>query len=173
LYGVDVVVEAFIVARRQEPRLFLKIAGDGALRADLEARIQNAGIRDDVEFLGQIQYAYLPELYRSADLYISASHSDGSSVSLLEAMASGLPVVVSDIPGNREWVTPGINGNWFIDGDASDLAERILELSQQTQTMEAMGVQGRRIVEARADWSRNRVGIDQAYQIATKEQGSV
>ncbi len=172
LYGVDLVVEAFIIARQQTPGLFLKIAGDGSMRTELETRIHSAGVGDDVEFLGQVQYADLPELYRSADLYISASHSDGSSVSLLEAMASGLPVVVSDIPGNREWVAPGTNGSWFSDGDAEELAEKILEISQDSGVMEAMGIQGRQIVETRANWRQNRAGIDQAYQIAINEQGS-
>ena len=56
-------------------------------------------------------------MYRAADLYLSASHSDGSSVSLMEALGCGLPVLVSDIPGNREWVTDGEQGWLFPDGD--------------------------------------------------------
>jgi glycosyltransferase involved in cell wall biosynthesis len=98
---------------------------------------------------------------------VSASHSDGSSVSLLEAMACGKPVVVSGIPGNREWVTPEENGWLFPDGDAASLADRILHAAEQPAgRLSALGHGGRVVVEARADWSRNQRKLLEAYQRA-------
>jgi glycosyltransferase involved in cell wall biosynthesis len=66
-------------------------------------------------------------------VYISASHSDGTSISLLEAFATGTPVIVPDIPGNREWVTPGENGWLFPDGDVQALASTIMNAVDQRQ----------------------------------------
>jgi glycosyltransferase involved in cell wall biosynthesis len=66
-----------------------------------------------------------------ADLYISPSHVDGSSVSLMEALACGLPALVSDIPANQEWVSEGVNGWLFPDGNADILAEKILAVIAQ------------------------------------------
>jgi glycosyltransferase involved in cell wall biosynthesis len=107
----------------------------------------------------------LPDCYHTADIYISASHSDGSSVSLLEAMACGLPALVSDIPGNREWVKPGGNGWWFADGDADRLASALAQAATSSD-LAALGSRGRSIAEQRADWSRNAKMIHQAYRLA-------
>ena len=60
----------------------------------------------------------LPDYFRAADLYVSCSLSDGSSVSLFEAMATGLPVVVTEAPGNHEWVLTSDNGWLAAPGDA-------------------------------------------------------
>ncbi len=68
----------------------------------------------------------------AADLYMSASHTDGSSVSLMEAMACGLPCAVSSIAGNQEWVQTGEQGWVFPDGDAEKLAEIMLAASRLT-----------------------------------------
>jgi len=72
----------------------------------------------------------LPRVYRSADVYVSASHVDGSSVSLLEALACGKPALVSDIPSNCEWVSPGEQGWLFQDGNANELADRMMEICE-------------------------------------------
>lgn len=119
-----------------------------------------------VLFPGLVGFNDLPRYYRSADLYISASHSDGSSISLLEAMACGCPVVVSDIPGNCEWVQPGVNGWLFADGDADALAEAILHALDQRDRLPEMGIQARRIAEQRADWRKNFPNLFRAIEIA-------
>ena len=85
-----------------------------------------AGVIDRVEFGGRVSQADLPRWYRKSDLYVSPSHVDGSSVSLMEALACGLPALVSDIPANKEWVQEDRNGWLFPDGDADALAEKIL-----------------------------------------------
>src|SRR5204863_3303946 len=104
--------------------------------------------------------------FTAADIYVSASHIDGSSVTLLEAMASGLPAITSDIPGNAEWVEPGTSGVMFPDGDASALAQALTDLAPDSERMAAMGRRGRAIVEARADWARNRSRLFAAYDLA-------
>jgi glycosyltransferase involved in cell wall biosynthesis len=101
-----------------------------------------------------------------ADLYLSASHTDGSSVSLLEAMASGCPVVVSDIPGNREWVRSGVNGWLFKDGDSNAMAQSILLAIETRGTLAEMGMAARQIAEQRADWRKNFPKLIQAYFLA-------
>ena len=75
-----------------------------------------------------------PAYYRSADLYLSASHSDGSSVSLMEALACGRPVLVSDIPGNREWLENSPAGWLFTDGDEDALADGILQACRSARS---------------------------------------
>jgi glycosyltransferase involved in cell wall biosynthesis len=119
-----------------------------------------------VKFVGKVRYDELPSYYQEADAYVCASHSDGSSISLLEAFACGTPAIVSDIPGNREWVAPGENGWLFPDWDAKALAEAILHIADQQQALDKMGSNARQVAETRADWKLNFPMLEQAYSIA-------
>jgi glycosyltransferase involved in cell wall biosynthesis len=166
IYGVEVIAQAFVSAARECPELRLVMLGNGSLAARLRQIYLGGGVLERVSFPGHINQADLPHYYRMADLYLSASHSDGSSISLLEAMACGLPVLVSDIPGNREWVTPGENGWWFPDGDVPALAEAILAAVAQRRRLPGMGSAGRALVEQRADWKKNFPRLFEAYALA-------
>jgi glycosyltransferase involved in cell wall biosynthesis len=106
LYGIEDLARAFVNAARQRPELRLLMLGGGPLSGKIKQITHTAGLVDRVHFPGQVNQNDLPDYYRAADLYISTSHSDGTSISLLEALASGVPVLLSDIPGNREWVYP-------------------------------------------------------------------
>lgn len=153
-YGIEVLLEAFAAAARREPRLRLLLLGDGSLRARILRRVEDAEVRAKVHLPGVVDQGWLPAFYRSADLYVSPSHVDGTSVSLLEAMACGLPVAVSDIAANREWVQSGAQGWWFRDGDAQALADVLVDAASRSKRLEGMGRRNRSVVERRADWRR-------------------
>lgn len=163
IYGVDVLARAFVQAARRRPELRLIMLGNGSQAGLLRKIFIQGGVQARVHFPGQVSHADLPRYYRSADLYVSASHSDGSSISLLEAMACGRPALVSDIPGNQEWVTPNEQGWWFRDGDATDLARGILQAVEERQRLPEMGQAARRLVERRADWHTNFPHLLQTY----------
>ncbi len=165
IYGVDVLARAFVRFARQRPEVRLVMLGNGPLAADLRQIFLRGGVMEQVSFPGLVRYADLPRFYRMADLYLSASHSDGSSISLLEAMACGVPALVSDIPGNREWVTPGENGWWFRDGDATDLSEKMLCAFDARTRLPEMGRAARHIAESRADWRKNFPKLFEAYRM--------
>ena len=171
VYGVETIARAFTKAASQCPELRLAMLGNGS-QASLLRRIlssgglANAGIFPRVLFPGQISYADLPRYYRSSDLYISASYSDGTSISLLEAMACSCPVLVSDIPGNREWVNHGENGWLFPEGDEKALAQAIVQAVAQRERLPEMGRAARRTAELRADWRLNFPQLERAFEIA-------
>ncbi|GAB4525723.1 MAG: glycosyltransferase [Anaerolineales bacterium] len=164
IYGVDVLARAFARFARRHPEARLVMLGNGPLAAELRSIFLRGGVMEQVTFPGLARYADLPRYYRMADLYLSASHSDGSSISLLEAMACGLPALVSDIPGNREWVTPEENGWWFRDGDARDLESRLEVAFQARARLPEMGRAARRTAESRADWRKNFPKLFDAYE---------
>lgn len=167
LYGVDGLVRAFARAARQDDRLHLLLLGGGSQAQLLRKVILDNGLLDRVHFGGQVSNADLPRYYRAADLYLSASHSDGSSVSLMEALGCGRPVLVSDIPGNVEWIKPGAQGWLFPDGDEAALEAGMLGAAMlETAQREEMGRAARALAEARADWSRNFPRLLDAYQLA-------
>lgn len=166
IYGIDVIARAFVIAARKCPKLHLTMLGNGSLADTIHQIYLVGGVDDRVHFPGQVTYTELPKYYQKSDLYISASHSDGTSISLLEAFACGTPVVVSDIPGNREWVTSGENGWLFPDGDAEALATVILDAIDHRQALPEMGYKARQLAEIRADWEKNFPKLMSAYQLA-------
>jgi len=168
LYGVEELARAFVRAARQRPQLRLLMLGNGP-QASLVRRIfMQGGVLDRVHFPGQVSQESLPRYYHAADLYISASHSDGSSVSLMEALACGVPALVSDIPGNREWIEPGVQGWWFPVGDVDALANAILHAADGRERLPKMGRAARQLAEARANWEKNFPKLLEAYELACR-----
>ena len=84
----------------------------------------------------------------------------------MEALACGIPALVSNIPGNREWVTPGVNGWWFQEGSAEALANVLLEAIQNIDQLRDYSERSRQIAEERADWGKNSEGLHHDYKLA-------
>ncbi|MQC26230.1 MAG: glycosyltransferase [Chloroflexi bacterium] len=166
LYGVLALAQSFVRAAQQHEGLRLLLLGNGSLEQETKSVFEQGRVLDRVHFAGQVSQSELPAYYQAADLYLSASHSDGSSVSLMEALASGLPALVSDIPGNREWIEPGAQGWLFPVDDADALAAAILHAAQEETDFSAMRHTARARAEERADWQQNKLGIQRAYELA-------
>jgi glycosyltransferase involved in cell wall biosynthesis len=163
-YGVDVLARAFVKVAQQNENVNLILLGGGSQGGHIRQILLTGGVLERVTFGGQVSQRDLPYWYHLADLYVSPSHIDGSSVSLMEALACGLPVLVSDIPANREWVEAGVNGWLFPDGDADALAGMILSAIAQRQSLPEIGRAGRRSAERQADWSKNAETLMKAYE---------
>jgi glycosyltransferase involved in cell wall biosynthesis len=166
IYGNDVLARAFVIAAKKLPGLHLTMLGNGSLMSAIRQIFLVGAVYDRVDFPGQVTYADLPGYYQKADLYLCASHSDGTSISLLEAFACGTPAIVSDIPGNQEWVTPGQNGWLFPDGDSEALASKIIEAYEQHELLSEMGRNARILAETRANWEKNFPELEKAYTLA-------
>lgn len=165
-YGVDVLARAFVRVAGGYPGVRLLLLGGGSGSNHLRRILLGGGVLDLVHMPGQISQTDLPRWYHKADIYISPSHVDGSSVSLMEALGCGLPCLVSDIPANKEWVTEGENGWLFPDGDADALAARITQAIEGRDKLPAVGRAARAVAEARADWKVNSQKLMYAYERA-------
>ena len=172
IYGVEVLAQGFAQAARQlgPGKVQLVMLGNGSLAGALRQIFTRAGVSEQVFFPGQVNQSDLPRYYRMADLYVSASRTDGTSISLLEALACGTPALLSDIPGNREWLEPGVQGWYFRDGDADSLVGAILHAAEQRHKLPAMGLAARMLAERRADWEVNFRMLFKAYQFACPEK---
>jgi glycosyltransferase involved in cell wall biosynthesis len=168
-YGVDVLAQAFAKAARQNPRISLILLGGGSQAQRIRQTLADGNVMTRVVFGGQVPHADLPRWYRMADIFVSPSHVDGSSVSLMEALACGLPALVSDIPANKEWVHENLNGWLFADGDVDGLAQRILDLAANRGGFVRTRQAARASAEQRADWSRNFPVLLQAYERALRQ----
>lgn len=117
------VAEALKASGRLDPMPRFRIAGAGLGLPILKAASAERGLAGIVEFLGE--RSDVPDLMQSSDLYLNVSLYEGMPLTLLEAMASGLPIVATDVPGNRELVEDGANGIKAPLGDAEAIAEVI------------------------------------------------
>jgi len=163
-YGVDVLAKAFAKVAQQRDDVNLLLLNGGSQGSMLRSIFMKGNVLDRVNFGGQVSQTDLPRWYHMADLYISPSHVDGSSVSLMEALACGLPCLVSDIPANKEWVFENENGWLFRDGDVDHLAEKILAAMNQREKLPGIGAAGRRSAEKRADWKKNAEALMDVYR---------
>jgi glycosyltransferase involved in cell wall biosynthesis len=154
VYAIDVLLSAFrqVLDKDRDARLFL--LGDGSLEKKIRQMIESLGISAAVHAPGRVSYELLPDYFRESGAYVSSALSDGTSVSLLEAMASGLAVVVTNSYGNLEWVTPGINGELADPGDSDSLAKAMLSLIGDERRA-AMGASNVELARARANWDAN------------------
>lgn len=138
----------------RHPGTRLVVAGDGSLRGAHEALASRLLPPGRWRFVGMQRADELAGWLARADLYLSASRSDSTSLSLLEAMASGSLPVVSDIEGNREWVAEGEGARLFPVGDPAGLAAA-LERATDAGWAERTRARNRELVEARGDQVRN------------------
>lgn len=148
---LDRLIDGYRELMRRDPSApDLVLAGRGRLPEDLRRRISDAGLASHVSIRPDVAAADLPDLYRGAAVYVQASDEEGLGISVLEAMASGLPVVATDTAGARECVVDGSTG-WLVQQDyAGDHAAAFAEPLTQVLTSAggAMGDRGRRRCEA-------------------------
>jgi len=131
----------------------LHIAGDGPQRPELEAQATKLGIADRVVFRGWMRRPELSRVLRDMDLYVFPSRDEGMPNAVLEAMASGLPVVATRIAGSEELVVPEVTGLLAAPESATELAQAISRLVGDAQTREAMGRAARQRVEREYSWA--------------------
>ena len=138
-------LQATAIVVRQVPEFKLLMIGNGAERARLEALTQALGISPNVEFLGE--RSDVPELLAQAGFFVSSSKSEGISLTILEAMAVGLPVVTTRVGGNPEIVLEGQTGHLVPDQNPDALAAAMLQMLAHRDAWPAMGQRGRQRVE--------------------------
>jgi glycosyltransferase involved in cell wall biosynthesis len=164
VYDLTTVIEGVAPVLRSHPAAELVLAGDGSQRRELEARAAARLPSGRFRFVGRLDPDALAEWLGRADLYVSASRSDSTSLSLLEAMGSGATPVLSDTEGNREWVRDGEGGRMFALGDAAHLARALEAALADGAWRERAREHNRAVVEARADHSRNMASIEARFQ---------
>jgi L-malate glycosyltransferase len=127
------IVAALRELARRGVEFSMIFAGDGRLRARARIFASQLGLADRVSFLGPVPQSELPALLARRDVYLSASLWDGTSLSLLEAMAAGLLPVVSRIPANEAWLEDGRTALFHKPGDVRGLAEALEAVSRRPE----------------------------------------
>jgi len=156
LYDTDILLQAFCHAYSKKNRLRLLLLGDGSSAERVRSFIAEHELKGVVIAPGTIASTGTSRWFRAANAYVSCARSDGTSVSLLEAMATGLPAIVTDLPSNREWITEDENG-WLVSAGSSEkFAEKLLRAaSLPPHELTAISERNQKTVAERADWDKN------------------
>jgi glycosyltransferase involved in cell wall biosynthesis len=166
LYNHDVLFRAMPRILGANPRVRFLICSEGYLQGQLEEQARRLGVDHAVRFLGLVPQPDLPDLLRSASVYFSGATSDGTSVSLLEAMATGAYPVVADIPANGAWIETGQNGALFPASDSEALAAAILGALDDPEARARSAAFNRGLVCERASWSEGMKRLERIYEEA-------
>lgn len=140
VYDIATFIRAAALILQRQPHARFVLVGDGSLRGELEAQARSLGVANRMLFTGRIPMDRMARCLASADVYVSSSLSDaGLAASTLEAMSSGLPVVITDFGDNGSWVKDGRNGFLFPAGGSEALCGRVVELLEQPELCRTCG----------------------------------
>jgi len=143
--GHAVLLEAARGVLEKHPKVKFALVGGGKRKGQLMEIARGFGVAGSVEFLG---YRHdIAEVLGERDVYVQPSLSEGLCMAVIEAMATGLPVVGTNVGGIPESVVESVNGFLVPPGDPGRLEEKILQLVEDPLLREQMGREGRRIVE--------------------------
>ncbi len=158
---IATLLRAWSLVVREIPSARLVIAGDGPCRHDLESLARELSLTDQVEFKGEVHD--VAGLLGDARLFVLSSISEGVSLTLLEAMARGLPVVATRVGGNTEVVVDGETGVLVPPSEPESLAQALLHLFGDADESRRMGLAGRRRVEEHFDVRKMVAAYERLY----------
>lgn len=156
LYRIDAIIGAFAEAARRHGGWRLEVAGAGSQTDTLRRAAAGLGCGQAIDFSGQLEAEAMSRSLGRARVFVSFPMSDGTSVSLLEAMAHGCVPVVSDLPANREWIVDGLNGLVVAQPEGLAAAiEQAIEWSGLRQWREEVAAANHRLMMSKAVFGDN------------------
>jgi len=165
IYDIESLVKSVPLVLKDIPEAKFVIAGRGSREAELKRLAKSIGVLDSIMFIGMIPNDELPQYLTSADIYVSTSLSDaGLAASTGEAMACGLPVIITDFGVNREWVEDGKNGFIIPLKNPKALAEKIITLLGNEDLRTKFGKKNRKIIEERLNYYIEMEKMEKLYK---------
>jgi len=158
---IDVLIDAVGLLRQQGLDVHLTVAGGGRLAEPLGQIVRQRGLGDQVRLLGPVDADAMPQLYRDGDLFVSASVQEGMSNAMLEAMASGLPIVTTQCEGVDELIAD--NGLVVETPDARRIADAVSGIVRDRPRYEAMSAAAR-VRSGQFSWRRAAEAYMECYR---------
>ena len=172
IYDIATAIRAFAQVAREVPRARMTIAGSGPQRAELERLASELGVADRVRFTGRLDNTELPARYREATVALNPSLADNMPISLLEAWASGVPVVSTRVGGVPHMVEDGRTALLVEPRDEAAMAEAMLRLNRDAALAGSLALAGQRAAAPYA-WTAVRGRWFAAYAEAQQTSGRV
>ena len=166
LKGFDVLIEAVARANCRD-RIRVCIVGDGAEGDALLAQAASLGVSACFEFPGRLPVADMPGRFADADVFVLSSHSEGRPNVVVEALASGLPVISTNLEGVRDMVTDGDTGWLVAAGDAEQLAAALDQANADRTELRRQGERARHLAKSRlGTWAETARAYDTLFRAA-------
>ena len=151
----EVLIRACAVLKRRKVPFLCRIAGDGPLKDRLRALISQLGLADHIRMLGRVYQEEVSRLYDTSNVVVLSSKSEGTPMTIIEAMAKSRPVIAPDITALPEMIVDGQTGFLFKSGSHEDLADKLGLLADDPERLIRMGQLGRKRAEKLFDLERN------------------
>jgi len=164
VFDHSTILNALVILKERNVNFEITFVGDGSLLEHVKEQVKKLGLSDNVKFLGKVENDKMPNLLAKNDIYLSASQWDGTSLSLMEAMACGLFPIVSDIKANSAWIQNGLNGYLHEVGNANSLANCILNLLDNHEIIRNAILHNRQKVCEKADRNTNMKKLEAIYK---------
>ena len=170
IYDIESLVKSIPLVLKKVPEAKFVIAGKGSQEAKLKQLAKSMGISDSVKFIGFIPSNEVPKYLASADIYVCTSLSEGGlAISTKEAMACELPVVITDLEVNTEWIKNGVNGFVISPRDHKSLAEKIVYLIEHEDVKIKFGKLGRELVKENFEYDKELEKVENIYAQLIRE----
>jgi glycosyltransferase involved in cell wall biosynthesis len=157
----DDIVRAMLHVTKRHPDAMIHIVGEGPLYDDVTDSVRQLGLEEHVTVHGYVDNKTLQQLYEACSVFVLPSDWEGHPLVLMEAWASGQPVVGTDVEGIREFVNEGF-GELVPPNDPEALGETLSELLANRDTVAAMGTDARSFVESEYSW---RSTVEKTYKL--------
>jgi glycosyltransferase involved in cell wall biosynthesis len=147
-YNIDLIIEAFsrFLMMRPQSHAKLHLLGGGAMQAALEQRVQELRLLQQVRFHGRVGDLDMVQAIQRSRVSVSVPTSDATSVSVLESMACGLPIIATDLPANRQWIDE--QGGWIVPvRDVDAVTQALVTAYDQPAQAAQMGLRNRERIE--------------------------
>ncbi len=166
LYCIDILIDAFgmLVKKYPTQKLQLLLVGDGPVKQKLVAQCQELEISNKVLFTGRVDFKDVSNYFNAADIFVNISEYESFGVSVIEASACELPVIVTDVGGLKEVVEQGVTGFRIGVRDRDATFAAIEKLMLDPELRKKMGKQGREKVKRQFEWKQN---LQQMIEIYT------
>lgn len=152
VYDNETLVRAFALAYKRNAALRLTLKGEGPEEGQIRRLVAELGLEDQITFRKKTSYVEVPRDYRQVDIFITTSVSDGTPVSLLEAMSSGLPCIATSVGGIPEWIVNNETGLLVPPGSPEKIAHAILSLARDPDLRKRLGAAAREEVVKKGQW---------------------
>jgi glycosyltransferase involved in cell wall biosynthesis len=161
--GLEYLLQAVRILKNQNKKFLVTIVGNGSQEKNLKKLSKELEIEELIKFEGIIENKLIPEQYQNADIFILPSIHEGFPLVNLEAMASGLPIIATNVGSIPETVKDGVNGILVRPRDAEKLAEAMKKLIENETLRNQLGNKGREIAKEEYGWKKIAGKIMTAY----------
>ena len=170
LYDVQSFIRSIPIVLKKIPEVKFVVVGKGSQELFLKNMAENLNVSNKVTFLGSIPSEEIADYLASADIYVSTSLSDaGLAASTAEAMACGLPVIITDFGDNNRWVKDGVNGFLFECNNPKSLAEKIIYLLNNKEERMSFGEVNLVTIKKRLNYWIEMAKMENLYEVLSKK----